>query len=148
MKTLHIIFEKEVRRMATEESRPISEIVDELAGLCGVSDRTIRLYRSGQQSIPADALPIFCRRFGSRALLHALEAECAEPLSPPADGLCRWFCGRAAEATEFFAEIFGALGDGLSPQAVGEIERRAQTVAAAALASGRAVRAQYEAHRG
>jgi hypothetical protein len=145
---LHVIFESEVRRMASAENVEISRIVDDLAALAGVSDRTIRYYRSGQQPIPSDMIPLFCRRFRSRLLVHALEAQCADCPAAPIGDIRAWLCGRTAQASRFFGRIFESLESGLAAADVREIERAAQSLAAVALQSGAAVRAAYEAQRG
>jgi transcriptional regulator with XRE-family HTH domain len=68
----------EFKRVAKQEGISMESLVNEVALLAECSARQLYNYRSGKWSLPSDLYPALCKRFGSRALLHALEADCEE----------------------------------------------------------------------
>lgn len=79
------VLDSEIRRVAKAEDISIREVVEDVAGILGYKDtRQIYNFRTGKWPLPAAAIPLLCHRFKSRALLHALIAECErEPVEVP-----------------------------------------------------------------
>lgn len=73
---LNLTLDEEFKRTAKEESLSMESLVDEVSRLAGCSTRQMYNYRSGKWQIPAQLIPVLCRRFKSRALLEALIDEC------------------------------------------------------------------------
>lgn len=70
--------EAEFKRLAKKEQKPMEELVEEIARLVRKSVRQVYNWRSGKWDVPSQLLPVLCRRFGSLALIHALEDECRD----------------------------------------------------------------------
>lgn len=74
-------FTAELNRIRQAEGKTMEEIcgeVAELVGLRGKECRQLYNWRAGKWPLPSNVIPALCRRFKSRALLHALEAECTD----------------------------------------------------------------------
>lgn len=80
-------FTDELRRVASLEEKTMEELCAEVAtlvGLKGKEQRQLYNWRSGRWPLPSNVIPALCLRFRSRALLHALEAECFDvPIDVP-----------------------------------------------------------------
>jgi hypothetical protein len=72
-----LILTDELKRMAKAEGISMEEAMEATASATGYSVRQIYNWRGGLQPIPAQAIPVLCQRFGSRAMLDALIDECA-----------------------------------------------------------------------
>jgi hypothetical protein len=70
--------EAEFKRLAKKEQKPMEELVEEIARLVKKSVRQVYNWRSGKWDVPSQLVPVLCRRFGSLALIHALEDECRD----------------------------------------------------------------------
>jgi hypothetical protein len=66
-------FDEEVKRIASEEGREISEIVYEIAVMIDVTTRQVYNWRSGKWPIPATVLPRLARHFKSDRLMKELD---------------------------------------------------------------------------
>lgn len=76
--------DEEIRRVAREEDKTMEEIVAEVAATIGCTPRQLYNYRSGKLRLPASMIPILCKRFNSRTLLHVLISECEQtPITVP-----------------------------------------------------------------
>jgi len=69
--------DEEFTRVAQSEDVPMHDLVQEVAGLCGVSTRSLYNYRAGKWAIPAVIIPILCERFRSTVLLKSLSGNVA-----------------------------------------------------------------------
>lgn len=76
------LFNQEILRVAKKEKKTddksMKVFLEELAALCGVGLRMIYHWRSGSTKLPAEHLPVLCRRFGSNTLLTELTRLSAE----------------------------------------------------------------------
>ena len=75
---LHLTLDNEFKRVAKQENLSMEDLMTESTQLTGRSAREIYNYRSGKWPIPANLLPVFCKRFSSFLLLDALRDECRE----------------------------------------------------------------------
>jgi hypothetical protein len=74
-------FTAELKRIAELEDKTMEQLCTEIAtlvGLKGKEHRQLYNWRAGKWPLPSNLIPTLCRRFKSRALLYALEAECTE----------------------------------------------------------------------
>jgi hypothetical protein len=72
------VLDDEFGRLAKEEGKPMEELVEDVARLIGKSPRQVYNFRTGKWPIPAQLIPLLCRRFRSLALLNALADGCRE----------------------------------------------------------------------
>src|ERR1044072_3500823 len=77
---------EEFKRVAQAEGKSMEELVQEVAALVGYSPRQVYNFRSGKWHLPAQLIPVLCKRFCSRALLDALIDECDETRVEVPDG--------------------------------------------------------------
>lgn len=75
---LALTLDGEFKRVAKAEQVSMDDLVTECARLIECSTRQLYNYRSGKWLLPGEMIPRLCKRFGSLALLHALEDECRE----------------------------------------------------------------------
>ena len=66
----------EFRRVAKAENISMEVLVSEASRLSECSPRQMYNYRSGKWLLPAQLIPVLCKRFRSRALLDALIDKC------------------------------------------------------------------------
>jgi hypothetical protein len=76
------LFNQEILRVAKAENRTdeksMKQFLEELAELCGVGLRMVYHWRSGRNKLPSDHVPALCKRFGSLALLDAMNRAAAD----------------------------------------------------------------------
>lgn len=70
--------DEEFKKVAKAEQKSMEELVREVAALVGYSARQVYNFRSGKWLLPAQLIPVLCKRFRSRALLDALIDECGD----------------------------------------------------------------------
>ena len=68
----------EFKRVAAAEGLAMEELVLAVSQITGYSSRQLYNFRSGKWPMPAELIPVLCKRFGSLALLHELEDACSE----------------------------------------------------------------------
>lgn len=116
---LSLTFDDEVQRVAKAENLSIEELTEQLALLLEVKPRQIYNYRSGKWQMSPGAIPLLCKRFKSRALLHALEAACADTEEEQPDDyeLTRMVAQTVRRAMGHYERFLAAFEDGVVSQA-------------------------------
>ena len=109
------VLDREFVRVAKSEGIPVDDLMEEVAALSHLKIRQLYNYRSGKQVIPATLIPIFCKRFKSRALLHALEAACNETLEVVPDGydVTRLVTQTVRDTLNHYEKYLDAFEDGV-----------------------------------
>jgi hypothetical protein len=110
-----LTLDNEFKRVAKAEKISLEELVYEVAVLADRSTRHIYNYRSGQQSLPAEMIPLLCKRFGSRALLDELADECREtPVEvPELYELSRLVSQTIRQDLKYYERFLDAFEDGV-----------------------------------
>lgn len=121
----------EFRRVAKAEEMSMEDLMSELSGLTGYSARQLYNFRSGKWKVPADVLPVLCRRLGSRALLDALIDECSETRVDVPDGydLTRLISRTVREDLKHYEHVFDAFeSSGIDQRELDELRRSGERV--------------------
>ncbi len=110
-KKLARVLDAEFERIARHEELPMEELVLEVARLVNRSVRQVYNYRSGRWSFEPALIPIFCRRFRSQSLLHALVAECNDVRVevPETFDLTRMVSMTVRQDLEFYEQFLSAF---------------------------------------
>lgn len=116
---LGLTLDDEIKRVAKTENLSIDELTEQIAQLLGVTARQIYNYRSGKWEMSPSAIPLLCKRFKSRALLHALEAGCADTDEGQPDEyeLTRMVSQTVRRAMGHYERFLAAFEDGVVSQA-------------------------------
>jgi hypothetical protein len=112
------VLNEEFKRIVQREEISMEYLVIETASLIQRSVRHIYNYRTGKWPFDPAFIPIFCRRFGSRALLDALASECSEvQIEVPENyDLTRMVSVTVRQDLEFYEEYLRAFeSDGVQP---------------------------------
>jgi hypothetical protein len=114
MKVAHAL-DREIKRVAKAEGRSMEDLVSEVAGLVGKSERQIYNWRSGKWGFDYKLIPVLCKRFHSLALAHALVEECGgTPIDvPDAYDLTRLVSQTVREDLRYFEQFLDAFEDGV-----------------------------------
>lgn len=107
----------EILRVVKAEQISTEDFVKELADLCGVSVRMIQHYRSGFYKLPADHIPVLCKRFGSKALADEVNRLLTETgIDVPDEyDLARLAARSVREDMIFVEAILNDFEDGIQP---------------------------------
>lgn len=125
-------FTAELKRIASIEDKTMESLCEEignLVGLKGKEQRQLYNWRSGKWPLPSNVIPMLCRRFRSRALLHALEAECADVVVevPEAVDMTRLVSRSMRQDLALCEQFLGAYeGDGIQPRELRALQETAQ----------------------
>ena len=125
--------DSEFKRVAKLESKPMEELVSEIAKLTKKSKRQIYNFRSGKWPIPDCLYPILCKRFGSRALATALLEECGETLVeiPEKFDLTKLVSQTVREDLKYYEEFLDDFeSDGIDPCELARLRELAERVIA------------------
>jgi hypothetical protein len=82
MKPLSFALDEEFKRIAKVEDIAMGDLVAEVAGLLGCTQRMLYNYRSGKWSLPSDYVAILCKRFRSTLLLDVLAETVKDKANP------------------------------------------------------------------
>lgn len=123
----------EFRRVQQDEGVSMEDLVADVARLTGKKERQIYNYRSGKWSLPADLLPVLCRRFGSLALIDALRDECRDTqvAVPAGFELTRLVSGTLRQDLSLYEKFISAFeSDGIQPRELRELRELAERLIA------------------
>lgn len=112
------ILNEEFKRIVRCDEISMEDLVLETASLIQRSARHVYNYRTGKWPFEPAFIPIFCRRFGSRALLDALANECSEVQVeiPDKFDLTRMVSVTVRQDLEFYQEYLQAFeSEGIQP---------------------------------
>lgn len=111
---LAMTFNNEVKRLSLEKGISMDETVKLLSGECNIGTRHIYNYRTGVTDIPSSLLPVFCRAFGSNALVMTLVDRCEVGDFEMGDAFDLInFCGQSLTDMMAGAQVFNeAVRDG------------------------------------
>jgi hypothetical protein len=118
--------------MALHEEKTMEDLCAEIAALVGLKGKEYRqLYnwRTGKWPLPSNVIPALCRRFKSRALLHALEAECNDVVvEVPQDADITRLVSRSMRQDLGLCEQFldAYESDGIQPRELRELRETAE----------------------
>jgi hypothetical protein len=110
--------DSEFKRVARTEEIPMEELVAEVARLTNKSTREIYNWRSGRWSLKVELIPALCVRFGSRALVEALDRDCGHVAVevPESFDLSRAVSTTVREDLGYYEEFLKAFeSDGVDP---------------------------------
>lgn len=107
--------DEEFIRVAKAEDISLNDLVEQVASITKISSRQLYHYRSGKQILPSSLIPALCKRFRSRALLHALEAECCETEEevPESFELARLVTQTVRDTMAHYEKYLAAFDDGV-----------------------------------
>ncbi len=107
--------DEEFIRVAKVEDISLNDLVEQVASITKISSRQLYHYRSGKQVLPSSLIPALCKRFRSRALLHALEAECCETEEevPESFELTRLVAQTVRDTMGHYEKYLAAFEDGV-----------------------------------
>lgn len=112
------VLNEEFKRVARRDEISMEELVVEVARLVCRSPRHIYNYRTGKWPFDPSFMPVFCRRFGSRALLEALVSECSDVKVevPEKFDLTRMVMNTVRQDLEFYDNFLESFdSDGIQP---------------------------------
>ncbi|MCP9496260.1 MAG: hypothetical protein MSG64_17590 [Pyrinomonadaceae bacterium MAG19_C2-C3] len=114
----------EFQRTAKAEGIALDELVAQIATLLNCRARQIYNYRCGKTPLPAESVPVLCRRFRSQALLFALVSLCDEQVDAPDDfDLVRLVSQQARKHLSHHERMLEAFEDGvISSAELSELE--------------------------
>jgi hypothetical protein len=113
------VLNEEFKRVAQRDEISMEDLVQEVAYLIQRSGRHVYNYRTGKWPFEPALIPLFCRRFGSRALLDAIVSECSEVTVriPDRFDLTRLVSTTVRQDLQFYEEFLSAFeSDGIQPE--------------------------------
>jgi hypothetical protein len=129
---LALTLDAEIKRVSNKEQISIEDLVKEVARITECSTRQVYNYRSGKWLLPGEHIPALCKRFGSRALLHALEDSCREtPIEIPEDfDLTRLVSQTVREDLKYYEQFLDDFESdgGIDPSELVELRELAERV--------------------
>lgn len=73
-----LTLENEIKRTANKRGESIGRTIERLAEFSGITERQIYNYISGKCDVPSGQIVVFCREFGSNALVMSILHQCEE----------------------------------------------------------------------
>lgn len=129
---LALTLDGEIKRVSKLEQISIEDLVKEVAQITECSARQVYNYRSGKWLLPGAYIPALCKRFGSRALLNALEDSCREtPVEvPEAFDLTRLVSQTVREDLRYYEQFLTDFetDGGIDPRELSELRELAERV--------------------
>lgn len=115
----------EFKRIARLEDVPMLDLVTQVAGSLGCSERQLYNYRSGKWPLPSSFLPALCQRFNSTLLLDVLHTAIPIEISPTIDVDAAWLLSKhlIQKALDHSDTVQKALGLGCADFTRGDLAR-------------------------